>query len=132
MYPFRLKQKSKKLSILLLVPYIILCITAGGFHAFDKNAYHDHDPANYYHSENISSDTNKTSDNTHTLCYNDHSEDNCIICKWLKSTPKKIQLSLNASHFIPDSSGLCIIYQQTYYFFKDGKYHSRSPPFTIS
>ena len=52
MYPFKLNQRFKKLSIFVLVPYIILCITAGGFHAFDKNAYHDH--ADNYHSENIS------------------------------------------------------------------------------
>ena len=132
MYPFKLKQRFKKLSILVLVPYIILCITAGGFHAFDKNAYHDHNPANNYHSENISSDTNKTSDNTPTLCYNDHSEDNCIICKWLKHTQKRIQLALNAQSFIPDASGLCVNNQQAYCFLNNSRYLSRSPPFIIS
>ena len=130
MHPFMLRQKSKKLSILVLVPYIILCITAGGFHAFDKNAYHDH--ANNYHSENISSDTNKTSDNTPTLCSNDHSEDNCIICEWLKHTQKKIQLTLNTLSFIPDASGLCLNNQQAYYFLNNSRYLSRSPPFIIS
>jgi len=127
-----LKQRSKKLSVLVLVPYIILCITAGGFHAFDKNAYHVHDPANNHHSENISSDTNKTSDNAPTLCYNDHSEDNCIICKWLKHTKKKTQLALNTLSFIPDASGLCLNNQQVYYFLNNNRYHSRSPPFIIS
>lgn len=132
MYPFKLKQRFKKLSILVLVPYIILCITAGGFHAFDKNAYHDHNPANKYHSENISSDTNKSSDNTPTLCYNDHSEDNCIICKWLKNTQKRIQLALNAQSFIPVTSRLCVNNQHAYYFLNNGRYLSRDPPLIIS
>jgi len=127
-----LKQRSKKLSVLVLVPYIILCITAGGFHAFDKNAYHDHNTANNHHSENISSVTNKTSGNSPTLCDNDHSEDNCIICKWLKHTPKKIQLALNTRSFIPDASGLCLNNRQAYYFLNNHRYHSRAPPFIIS
>ena len=130
MYPFMLRQKSKKLSILILVPYIILCITAGGFHAFDTNAYHDH--VDNHHSENISSGTNKASDNTPALCNNDHSEDNCIICKWLKHTQKKIQLALNARSFMPDASGLCLNNQLAYYFLNNRRYHSRSPPFIIS
>ena len=131
MYPFKSKQRFKKLSIFVLVPYIILCITAGGFHAFDKYAYHDHNPDNY-HSENTDSDAYKTSNNEPVLCYNDHSEDKCIICKWLKSTSKKIQMSQHVSHFIPDVYGLCANDQQAYYFLKNGKYHSRSPPLTIS
>lgn len=131
MYPFKSKQRFRKLSILVLIPYIILCVTAGGFHAFDKTAYHGHSADNY-HSENTVSVINDSANSSPVLCYNDHNEDNCIICKWLKSTPKKIQLSLEALSFLPDTSGLCLNEQQTYYFLNNGKYHSRAPPLTIS
>ena len=131
MYPFKAKQRFKKLSIFVLVPYIILCITAGGFHTLDEYVYHDHN-SNNYHSEGIDSNANNASNSKLILCYNDHSEDKCIICKWLKSTSKKIQMSQHVSHFIPDVSGLCANDQQEYYFLKIGKYHSRSPPLTIS
>lgn len=130
MYPFKSKQRFRKLSILVLVPYIILCITAGGFHAFDESAYHNH--ADNYHSENTVSVVNDIGNSTPILCDNDHNEDNCIICKWLKNTPKKIQLSLEALSFIPDTSGLCLYDQQAYAFLNYGKHFSRSPPLTIS
>ncbi|MFQ5713858.1 MAG: hypothetical protein ACE5GU_07495 [Candidatus Scalinduaceae bacterium] len=131
MNPFKLKQRFKKLSIFVLVPYIILCITAGGFHAFDKNAYHDHN-SNGYHSEKTDSNARNTSNSNPILCYNDHSEDNCIICKWLKSTPKKIQIPQVVSHFISDVSGLYANDQLAYYFFKSCRHNPRSPPLTIS
>jgi len=129
MYSFNSKQRFKKLSILVLVPYIILCITAGGFHAFDETAYHNH--TDNHHSENTVSVINDNGNSTPILCGNDHNEDNCIICKWLKNTPKKIQLSLDSSLFMPDTSGLQLIDQQTYAFLNYGKYFSRSPPLMI-
>ena len=129
MYSLNSKKRFKKLSILVLVPYVILCITAGGFHAFDESAYHNH--TDNYHSENAVSVINE-SISTPVLCDNDHNEDNCIICKWLKSSPKKIQLSLDTSRFIPDTTGLSLNDQQTYAFLNYGKYHSRSPPLIIS
>ena len=46
MYSLNSKKRFKKLSILVLVPYIILCVTAGGFHAFDESAYHGHTSMN--------------------------------------------------------------------------------------
>ncbi len=130
MYSFNSKQRFRKLSILVLVPYIILCITAGGFHAFDESAYHHH--TDNYHSENTVSDINDSGNSTPILCYNDHNEDNCIICKWLKSTSRKIQLSLNTSLFMPATSMLCLNDQQAYKFLNNGKYHSRDPPLTTS
>lgn len=123
MYFFKTKQRFKKLSILLLVPYIILCVTAGGFHAFDKSAFHGHS-VEKTHSENTATAENSSP----IFCYNDHNEDDCIICKWLKHAPKKVQLSMDVSSFIPDTSGLCVNKQQTYYFLNNGKYHSRAPP----
>lgn len=131
MHSLNSKQRFKKLSILVLIPYIILCVTAGGFHAFDKTAYHNHNADNY-HSENTISAINDSGNSSPILCYNDHNEDNCIICKWLKSTSKKIQLSMDASRFIPDTSGLCLNDQQTYTFLNYGNFHSRSPPLIIS
>jgi hypothetical protein len=131
MNPFKSKQGFKKLSVFVLVPYIILCLTAGGFHAFDEYAYHNHN-SDSCHSEKTDSDAGKAGNSKSAFCRNDHSEDNCIICKWLKSTPKKIQIPQVVSHFIPDISGLCASDQQAYYFFKSGKYHSRSPPLNIS
>lgn len=127
MYPYCLKKRFKTLSILVLIPYFILCITAGGFHAFDKSAYHVHNTDNY-HSEDSCIGTNKAGNITPDLCGKEHSVDNCIICKWLKNTPKKIQLALEASSFIPVTSGLCLNEQQAYYFLNDGKCHSRAPP----
>ena len=131
MQTFKSKQRFKKLSLLVLIPYIILCITAGGFHAFDGSAYHGHS-VDANHSESTNLNANETDNSRPVLCDNDHNEDNCIICKWLKSTPKKIQLSLVASSFLPDTSGLYLNEQQTYYFLNNGKYHSRAPPLTIS
>ena len=130
MYPFKSKQRFRKLSILVLVSYIILCITAGGFHAFDESAYHNH--TDNYHSENTVSVINDSDNSTPILCDNDHNEDNCIICKWLKSLPKKIQLPLDASFYVQDTSGFCLSDQQTYAFLHHGRKLSRSPPLTIS
>ena len=130
MYPFKSKQRLKKLSIPVLALYIILCLTAGGFHALDKSAYHKH--AGSYHSGDAFPVINDSGNTTPILCYNDHNEDNCIICKWLKSSPKKIQLPLDASFFVQDTSGFCISDQQTYAFLHHGRKLSRSPPLTIS
>jgi hypothetical protein len=131
MYLFKSKQKLKRLSILLLAPYIILCITAGGFHAFDKSAFHGHNVEKIHSGDNASN--SDTADNSAPIfCYNDHNEDDCIICKWLKHAPKRVQLSMGVSSFIPDTSGLCINKQQAYYFLNNGEYHSRAPPFFIS
>ena len=115
MYSYSSKKRFKTLSILVLIPYIILCITAGGFHAFDESAYHGHS-ADEYHSENTVSVINDSGNSTPILCDNDHNEDNCIICKWLKSSPRKIQLSLDASSLYTGhirimskrSAGVCI------------------------
>lgn len=131
MYFFRSKQKLKKLSIVFLVPYIVLCITAGGFHAFDESAFHGHS-VEKGHSENTASNAGTVDNNTPIFCYNDHNEDDCIICKWLKHAPKRVQLSLDVSSFIPDTSGLYINKHQTYYFLNNGKYHSRAPPLFLS
>jgi len=130
MYPYSSKKLFKTLTILVLVPYVVLCITAGGFHAFDESAYHGH-AADEYHSDTVAV-VNDCGSSAPILCGNDHNEDNCIICEWLKSSPKKIQLSFNASCFIPDTSGLCLNDQQAYTFLNYGKYSSRSPPLIIS
>lgn len=131
MYFFKSKQRFKKLSILLLVPYIILCITAGGFHAFDKSAFHGHN-VEKTHSEDTVLNADTVDNSAPFFCYNDHNEDDCIICKWLKHAPKRVQLSMDASSSIPDTSGLCINKQHTYYFLNNGEYHSRAPPIFIS
>ncbi|MBT6231041.1 MAG: hypothetical protein HOI47_30760 [Candidatus Scalindua sp.] len=131
MYYFKSKQKLRRLSILLLAPYIILCITAGGFHAFDESSFHGHSAENT-HSENTVLNAGTADNSTPIFCYNDHNEDDCTICKWLKHAPKRVQLSMDVSSFIPDTSGLCINKQQTYYFLNNGKYHSRAPPIFIS
>ncbi|MBC8554792.1 MAG: hypothetical protein H8D23_34705 [Candidatus Brocadiales bacterium] len=131
MYLFKSKQKLKKLSILLLAPYILLCITAGGFHAFDKSSFHGHS-VDKAHSENTVLNADTADNGSPFFCYNDHSEDDCIVCKWLKHAPKRVQLSMDISSFIPDTSGLCINKLQTYYFLNTGKYQSRAPPLFIS
>ena len=131
MYYFKSKQKLRRLSILLLAPYIILCITAGGFHAFDESAFHGHS-VEKNHSENTVSNADTADNSAPFFCYNVHNEDDCTICEWLKHAPKRVQLSMDVSSFIPDTSGLCINKQQTYYFLNNGKYHSRAPPSIIS
>lgn len=131
MHPFKSKQRFKRLSILFLIPYVILCVTAGGFHAFDKSAFHGHS-VEKTHREDTVSNTDTADNSAPIFCYNDHNEDDCIICKWLKHTPKKVRLPLSVSSFIPDTSGLCINKQQAYYFLNNGKYHSRAPPLFIS
>ncbi len=131
MYLFKSDQNLKRLSTLLLVPYIILCITAGGFHALDESAFHGHN-IEKAHSENTILNADAADNSAPFFCYNDHNEDGCTICKWLKHAPKKVQLSMDTSFFIPDTSGLRTNKQQAYYFLNNGKYHSRAPPFFIS
>ncbi len=79
MYFFKSKQKLKRLSILLLAPYIILCITAGGFHAFDKSAFHGHSVEKT--NEDTALNDDAAGNDSPIFCYNDHNEDDCIICK---------------------------------------------------
>jgi hypothetical protein len=131
MYFPKSEQRFKKLSILILVPYIVLCITAGGFHAFDESAFHGH-TAEKTHSEGTALNSDTADNSAPFFCYNDHNEDDCIICKWLKHAPKRVQLSMVVPSFIPDTSGLCINKQQVYYSLNNGKYHSRAPPLFIS
>ncbi len=125
------KQRFKRISILILIPYVILCMTAGGFHAFDKSAFHSHSVEDI-NSEDTVLNAGKSYNSAPFFCYNDHNEDDCNICKWLKHAPKKVQLSMDISSFIPDTSGLCIKRQQVYHSLNNGKYHSRAPPFSIS
>lgn len=130
MYFLKLKHRFRKLSILILIPYFILCITAGGFHAFDHKAYHGHADDNQTVS-NLSNNEH-SGNNAPILCDNDHSEDNCIVCKWLKNAPKKVYFSQDTSSFIPDISALRLNEQDAYFFLNNGKYHSRAPPSLIS
>ena len=130
MYLLKSKQRFRKLSILILIPYFILCITAGGFHAFDHKAYHGHADSNQTVCE--LSNNEQSGNSTPIFCDNDHSEDNCIVCKWLKNTPKKVYLSQNNSSFIPNISALRLNEQDAYFFLNKGKYHSRAPPSLIS
>ena len=127
MYFFKSKQKLKRLSILLLAPYIILCITAGGFHAFDESAFHGHS-VEKTHSEDTVLNADTADNSAPFFCYNDHNEDDCTICKWFKHAPKRVQLSMDVSSFIPNTSGLCTNKHQAYYFLNNWKYHSRAPP----
>ncbi|MFQ5963248.1 MAG: hypothetical protein ACE5KZ_03080 [Candidatus Scalinduaceae bacterium] len=131
MYTFKSKQRFKKLSILVLVPYFILCITAGGFHAFDETAYHTH-YSDSNHPEKTDLNGNNTCNKKPILCYNDHSADECSICKWLKNTPKRFQISPNKSHIIPDASRSFKYDQLVYFSSKASINNPRSPPSTIS
>lgn len=129
-----LKRHVKKISILIAVPYIILCITAGGLHSFDKRSFHGHCFENYStKTENSIPHVHNNQDNKNTasFCFNDHSADKCGICKWLKSTPKKVQFVQNCSSLFQDSR-VGIIDLATYYFFKPPTNSSRSPPLFIS
>ena len=130
MYLLKSKHAFRKLSILILIPYFILCITAGGFHAFDHKAYHGHADSNQTVSD--LSNSEHSGNNAPILCDNDHSEDNCIVCKWLKNTPKKVYLSQDNSSSIPNISALRLNEQDAYFFLNKGKYHSRAPPSLIS
>ncbi|MDP6924853.1 MAG: hypothetical protein R2568_05710 [Candidatus Scalindua sp.] len=130
MYLLKSKHVFRKLSILILIPYFILCITAGGFHAFDHKAYHGHADC----SQTVSdlSNSEQSGNSAPILCDNDHSEDNCIVCKWLKNSPKKVYLSQDTSSFILNTSALRLNEQDAYSFLNNGKYHSRAPPSHIS
>ena len=130
MHPLKSKHRFRKLSILILIPYFILCITAGGFHAFDHKAYHGHADSNQTVS-NLSN-SEQSGNSAPIFCDNDHSADNCIVCKWLKNTPKKVYLSQNTSSFIPNISALHFNERDAYFFLINRIYHSRAPPLFIS
>ena len=131
MYLLKPKQQLKRISLLILVPYVILCITAGGFHAFNEAAFHGHS-VEKTHSENTVVNADTSGNSTLSFCYNDHNEDTCAICKWLKHAPKRVQLPMDVSSFLLDISGLCVNKHQAYYFLNNGEYHSRAPPLFIS
>ncbi len=131
MYPLMLKQNFKKISLLIAVPYIILCITSGGLHSLDKRAYHGHDISKSESSKNHSYH-NQGNKNTVSFCFNDHSTDNCGICKWLKSTSKKAQFPQRSISIFQDSSKFCIFDQSIYDFLKYHTHSPRSPPFSVS
>ena len=134
MYPFNLKRNFKKISILIAIPYIILCITSGGLHSLDKRAYHGHcHDNNGSKSKNINHvEHNQDNNNSVSFCFNDHSTDNCGICKWLKSTPKKVHFDQRYSALFQDCSKLCIFDQTIYDFLKYYTHTPRSPPFSLS
>ncbi len=135
MYPFKLKRNIKKISLLIVVPYIILCITAGGLHSLDKKAYHGHclennGPNNENNENHLYH--NQENKNTVSFCFNDHSADNCGICKWLKNTSKKVQFPQRRYSFFQDGSKSSIFDQSIYDFLKFHTHSPRSPPFFIS
>ncbi len=135
MYFFRLKRNFKKISILIAVPYIALCITSGGLHSLDKRAYHGHvlkhnGSKNEY--EKSHSHNNLNHNKTASFCFNDHNADKCGICKWLKNTTKKGQFAQRHSFIFQDYRKLCILDQSLYNFLKFHKNSPRSPPFSIS
>ncbi len=135
MNAFKFKRNFKKISILVAIPYIILCITAGGLHSFDKRAYHGHCFENHSTKKENSENHihyNQENKNTASFCFNDHSSDKCGICKWLKSTAKRVQFVQKNSSLFQDSSKACIIDHATYYFLKLCSNSPRSPPFFIS
>ncbi len=132
MYPFNLKCNPRKIFILIAVPYIILCITSGGLHSLDKRAYHGHCLEDNSSNNEKHDHHNQDSKNSVSFCFNDHSADNCGICKWLKSTPKKAQFSQKGSSLFQDCSKFCIFDQSIYDFLKYHTHSPRSPPFFIS
>lgn len=135
MYPFKSKRNFKKISILIAIPYIILCMTSGGLHALDKRAYHGHCLEDYSSkTENTENDVyhKQGSKNTTSFCFNDHSADNCGICKWIKNTSKKVQFPHRYYSFFQDCSTFCIFDQSVYDFLKFSTNSPRSPPFFIS
>lgn len=133
MYPFTLTKYFKKISILVAIPYVILCITSGGLHSLDKRAYHGHNLDNYISKNNETHKHNKhVNTNGVSFCFNDHSADNCGICKWLKNTTKKVQFAQKYTSLSQDSSKLCVFYQSIYDFLKFHTNSPRSPPFSIS
>ncbi len=131
MYLLKSKQKLKRISLLILAPYVILCITAGGFHAFNEAVFHGHS-VEKIHSENAVVNADTSGNSTLFFCYNDHNEDTCAICKWLKHTPKRVKLPMDVSSIILGTSGLCVNKHQAYYFLNNCEYHSRAPPLFIS
>ena len=131
MYLLKSNQKLKRMSLLILVPYVILCITAGGFHALNEAAFHGHS-VEKIHSENAVVNADTPGNSTLFFCYNDHNEDTCAICKWLKHTPKRVKLPMDISSIILGTSGLCVNKHQAYYFLNNCEYHSRAPPLFIS
>ncbi|GJQ60560.1 MAG: hypothetical protein D8M57_17065 [Candidatus Scalindua sp. AMX11] len=136
MNPFKLKQKlkHKKITTLVAIPYIILCITSGGLHSFDKGAYHAH------HDGGVSINEEAEWDGCHShfiknepsLCYNDHSADKCNICRWLKGTTTRIQCVKKQSSFFEDFRRLFIIDNTACNFLEIHTHSPRSPPFHIS
>ncbi len=129
------KQRLKRISITVIVPYIILCITAGGLHSFDARAFHGHCSENdSTKNENSKNHVhhNQNSEGTASFCFSDHSADKCGICKWLKSTAKRVQFVQKCSSLFQDKSKVCIIDHSTYYFLKTRSNSPRSPPFFIS
>ena len=135
MFPFKLKRNFKKISILLVVSYIVLCITSGGLHSFDKRAYHGHGLEVYGTSNGKIENQvhhNQAMENSASLCFNDHSADKCDICQWLKSTPSKVQFVEKRTSLFQDCSKLCVIVLAAYDFLNIHTKSPRSPPFSIS
>ncbi|MDR4503580.1 MAG: hypothetical protein MRK01_02160 [Candidatus Scalindua sp.] len=135
MNPFKLKRKLKKISLLAAIPYIILCITSGGLHSFDKGVYHAHTPdgpGSKKEKTEIHEHRKLAAENKPALCCNDHSSDKCGICRWLKSTPAKVQFEQQRSSFFQVCSNLFIIDHTSYNSLKIYTNSPRSPPFLIA
>ncbi len=135
MNPFKLKQHFRKISILVVIPYIILCITSGGLHSFDKGAFHAHALDGFgakneetekhgYHTQITKSET--------SLCCNDHSSDNCDICRWLKSTTKRVQFAQKLSSIFQCCTRFFSNDHTAQNFIEIHTNSPRSPPFLIS
>ncbi len=98
--PLRYFNKKRNLANILfvsiLLPYLLLCLTMGGFHDTILNNLHCN------HTQQI------TSNNTDSLCIvasedvPQHNSETCQICQWLK-TP-----SLSMEFLLPDTQFECI------------------------
>lgn len=89
--------KKRKLTntifISILLPYLLLCITMGGFHNSNFNPHHcDHTP-------HLTSDTPDDARIVALKSVSRHNAETCQICQWLKSPSTSIHFLLSNTQF---------------------------------
>ncbi len=113
----------KKLFAFILLPYLLLCLTIGGFHESIFNSSHGD------HSQQLAS---RNTDNLPIGILKDsnrHSSETCQICQWLKTPSSLIQFLSLDTHFTCICNSLVCYSNPVLPLLSIHKFTIRPPPF---
>ncbi len=107
-------------SNLILVSYILLCLTAGGLHRSLESGV--------LSLESKESGLKETGLTTHDSQLTTHNADTCLVCQWLKNSTAKVRTTVVNWQLLPVISGGFHRNNTLPYIFHVNNFFTRAPP----